>query len=131
MSDELIRIGNGNNVIKMKDQGDGTVAEVVYVNNEGGSVNGPGTYIDASQSIGTSAVTLIAASTATRIVDLQNTSATSQILGYTLTGLTPVLNGVGTFMLQAGQGKTLIIPPTAVLKAIGSASSTIVSCNYI
>lgn len=116
----------------------GTAIDNVSVTTGAGAVNRQRTTerdlvteTDASQTISTSAVTLIAAGTATNWVVLQNCSQSGQVLGYTFDGSTPVIGAAGTFLLVPyGSDRWSQRIPTAKLQAIGSASSTIATCKY-
>lgn len=89
------------------------------------------TETDASQTVSTAAVQLIAAGVATSYVRLQNGSTSGQLLGYTFDGSTPVIGAAGTFiLLPYGSDRWDSRIPSAKLQVIGSAASTIATCKY-
>ena len=116
----------------------GTAIDNISVTTGAGTVNRQRTtqrdlvtMTDASQSVGTSAVTLLAGNTATCRINLQNCSQSGQVLGYTDDGSTPAIGSAGTFLLYPGGSVTYENRiPTSAIKVIGSASSTIATCKY-
>lgn len=89
------------------------------------------TETDASQTVTTSAVTAIAAGLATTWVNMMNVSANGNQLGYTFDGTTPVIGAAGTFILNPyGSVQYHSRIPTAALKIIGSAASTVATIKY-
>jgi hypothetical protein len=93
------------------------------------------TEVDASATLGNTAATAIAAGAATVWVNIQNVSTNGNLLGYTFDGSTPVISGgtpgAGTFVLLPwGSVQYSGRIPSAALKIIGSAASTVVTIKY-
>lgn len=93
------------------------------------------TEVDASQTVGTTAITAISAGLATCWVDIENVSTNGNLLGYTFDGSTPIISGgnpgAGTFILLPFGTKTYDRRiPLGVLQIIGSATGTVVTIKY-
>ena len=80
--------------------------------------------------LGTSAQTILPADGARKFLEIQNTTAATNILACTLDGTTPSVNANG-ISLQPYQIRTYdTYVPTGALKCIGSAGSTGYYVNY-
>jgi hypothetical protein len=116
----------------------GTPIDNVSVSTNFGSVNRQRTTerdlvteIDASQTVGTTAVTAIAAGVATNWVDMENCSQSGQTIGFRFDGVTPVIGASGTFILTPYGVKTYAARiPSGALQVIGSAAGAVVTIKY-
>ncbi len=94
----------------------------------GGKVfSGPA--VHDTETISTSAATIIAANGARKFLQIQNVGAANK-LACTLDGSTPVVNGNGLQLGVGGAAMYDVYVPTGAVKCIGSAAGTVLTVTY-
>lgn len=82
-----------------------------------------------TETISTSALTVLAANGARKFLQIQNVGAANK-LACTLDGTTPVINGNGVQLGVGGAALYDVYVPTGAVKCIGSAAGTVLTVTY-
>lgn len=89
--------------------------------------SGPAKHL--TETISTSAVTLLASNGNRKFLQIQNTSVANN-LACTLDGSTPAINGNGIQLLPSGSATYDVYVPSGSVKCIGSAASTTLTITH-
>lgn len=89
-----------------------------------------GAAVHDTETVSTSAVTIIAANGARKFLQIQNVGTYNK-LACTIDGSTPVINGNGIQLNAGGAVMFDVFVPTGAVKCIGSASGTVLTVTYL